>query len=93
MIAEPEKAVKSAVTGTIALSEMLTGQSGTVLAIEGGVQLRTRMVGMGMRVGSHIEMAKANRGKHGPLLVAVGSTRIGIGRGMAEKIRIQLTSK
>ena len=54
-------------------------------ALGGGREFQARLVSMGLLVGSHIRVLRSS-GSRGATLVASGPMRIGIGRGMAEKI-------
>jgi len=57
--------------------------------ILGGMGIRRRLTDMGLRPGSHIRVV-SNSGR-GPFVIGVGSTRLMIGRGMAQKIMVEET--
>ncbi len=75
----PEDAVTS-------LSELKPGDKAFVVALAGGRSFQDRLVGLGINVGSPVELLRASNGRGWPALVAVGETRIAIGHGMASKI-------
>ncbi|MGM0380792.1 MAG: FeoA family protein [bacterium] len=68
------------------LSEMNTGEAGTVSALEGGQQFILRLQSRGVRKGEKISVL--TRQPRGPLVVEAGRTQLTIGRGMAEKIKV-----
>ncbi len=72
------------------LSAFTSGQKGTVVTLTGGRMCHERLKSMGLHIGSEFEII--NCGAHGgPVMVAVGETRLAIGRGMAEKILAAVT--
>lgn len=72
------------------LSRLKNNEKGVVLALEGGRRFVHRMTGMGLNVGSRVDVIQSGDGQHGPTLVATGETRLAIGHGMAEKIMISV---
>jgi ferrous iron transport protein A len=68
------------------LSEIGVSKRATVVSMQGGRGMHNRLLGMGLNIGSKLEVLKCNGGRGGPMLVAVGQTRLAIGRGMADKI-------
>ncbi len=68
------------------LNQLKPGDKGLVIALAGGRSFQTRLVDMGLNVGSPIEIIKGSNGNGGPALVAVSGTRLAIGHGMACKI-------
>lgn len=56
----------------------------------GGRAFQQRMVSMGIRVGTELEVL---RGSSGPVLVGVGESRLALGRGMAEKIMVNVDTE
>ena len=68
------------------LDKLRPGEKGMVLALAGGRAFETRLVDMGLNVGSPVELLRAPNSQGGPALVATGETRIAIGQGMASKI-------
>jgi Fe2+ transport system protein FeoA len=63
------------------------GGKARLLAVQGGRGLRGRLAAMGLIPGCEIQVLR-NPGC-GPFIVAVGGTRIVIGRGMAMKIEVE----
>ncbi len=58
----------------------------TITSMHGGRSYRRQLMDMGLRPGMQITVIRAGGG--GPVLISVGETRLGIGRGMAEKIEV-----
>ena len=72
------------------LSALTLGQEGTVVDLRGGRRFKGRLLSMGLHVGSKVAVIRPANGNHGPVLVASGQARLGIGRGMAEQIMVSL---
>jgi Fe2+ transport system protein FeoA len=70
------------------LSGLRAGQTARVVCLGGGREFQARLVSMGLLVGSQVTVIRAGGGTRGATLVALGPTRLGIGRGMAEKIMV-----
>ena len=68
------------------LSAVPAGRRARVVALAGGQGLRSRLLGMGLTVGSELRVLRG--GTAGPTLVALGETRLAIGRGMADRILV-----
>ena len=69
------------------LSTAMEGRCYTLVGFDAGQRLRERICSMGLNSGAVITVI-SNSG-HGPIGVKVKRTRLGIGRGMAEKIRVR----
>lgn len=83
---------KSATTGNdnkqgLTLSDTRVGHKYILIKFEAGRQLRERISSMGLNSGSHLTII-SNSG-HGPVGLEVKRTRLGIGRSMAQKIRVK----
>ena len=72
------------------LSRIPTGSKGTVKELTGGHAFHSRVVSMGLTVGSNIEVIQHTGRRKGPTLIATGSTRLALGHGMAEKIMVEV---
>ena len=72
------------------LSKFQAGQKGIVVAFNGGRSFRNRIMSMGLKVGSELQVVSTSQILGGPVLVMVGETRLAIGWGMAQKIMIKL---
>lgn len=70
----------------IFLTELAAGREARVTRLEGGRPFRQGLEEMGLRAGVVLRLLQ---GARGPVLVQVGETRLALGRGMAEKIRIE----
>lgn len=62
------------------------GETLRVVALTGGRNLARRLTEMGVPVGAELELVQS--GGNGPMVIAVGGTRLGLGRGMAQKIMV-----
>jgi len=71
------------------LRQMYPGQSGKVLRIEGGMGLLSRLSALGIRPGKKITKISSML-MRGPVTVQLGSTRLAIGFGMANRILVEL---
>ena len=69
------------------LSEAETGHTFTLIGLVGGRCMRERISAIGLNSGVIFKVI-SNSG-HGPVGVEVRGARIGIGRGMADKIRVR----
>lgn len=72
--------------GGFPLAMAREGDCLTVAAMHGGRNYRRQLMDMGLRPGGRVRVLRA--APRGPVLVLVGETRLGIGRGMAEKIEV-----
>ena len=75
-------------TLTCPLSRLKAGQATTVASLGGGREFQHRLAAMGLNVGCTVRVIRAAAALGGPVLVALGQTRLAIGRGMAEKIHV-----
>ncbi|MCK4671771.1 MAG: ferrous iron transport protein A [Candidatus Aegiribacteria sp.] len=71
------------------MSELRPGQRARIIAVRGGRGFRERFSGMGLHIGSEIEVLQST-GSNGMILIRTGNTRLMIGYGMANKIFLQL---
>ena len=75
------------------LSALESSKRGTVVALRGGARFKDRVIGMGLPIGAEIEMIHGCSDGAGPVMIAVGDTRLAIGHGMAERILIRVKPK
>jgi ferrous iron transport protein A len=68
------------------LSKVSEGEDVTVIQVEGGRGVHRRLRELGIGNGSHLRVVQ-NTG--GPVIVVVGDSRMGLGRGVAEKILVE----
>ncbi len=71
----------------LSLSSAEVGKTYLLLSLVGGAGFREKTSSMGLNSGVKLRII-ANSG-HGPVGLEVRNTRLGIGRGMAEKIRVR----
>lgn len=69
------------------LSRIDPGEEVTLIDIEGGRGVRSKLYSMGLVPG--ITLKILNRNGSGPVMIAVKDSRLAIGRGMAEKIIVE----
>ena len=71
----------------VRLSQMREGEKGIVVDVQGGYRARQRLLGMGIAPGVKIVVIKA--GFPGPYIIALGSTRLALGRGIANRVIVR----
>ncbi len=71
------------------LAGMVVGKEGTIKKIEGGYGLQRRLACLGLRVGKTIRKV-ASEPLRGPIVVEVDGGHIAIGRGVAEKVWVEV---
>ena len=71
------------------LTELKSGQVGTVIDMQGGAGFARRLESMGIRQGKKITKISAQFFR-GPQIVKVGNLQIAIGFGMARRILIEV---
>ena len=69
----------------ISLNTLPQGGRGRIAAIDGGRNLLRRLLGLGLRVGSEIQVLH-HRGRG--VVIATAGNRIALGAGVAEKLAI-----
>jgi len=73
-------------TKMIALSQASVGSMAKVETIEGGRAMRLRLATLGLREGMDVGVLQSVPG--GPVVLEVGSGRLALGAGMAERILV-----
>ncbi len=71
---------------TTSLLTLQNGSSGRISSIEGGKQMVRRMLSLGLRVGTVVNMLN-HRGKS--VVIQNAGTRVALGPGIAEKLRVE----
>jgi ferrous iron transport protein A len=71
------------------LRSLAPGDRARVTRFEGGHQAFSRLIHMGLTVGSELKVLRAGGRLNGPMLIARGETRLAIGRGLAEKVFVR----
>jgi ferrous iron transport protein A len=71
------------------LLDMIEGDQGTVLSVQGGGGVRRRLEAMGVRRGVTIEKVTGSP-FGGPVIVKIGNVRLAVGYGMAGKIVVEV---
>lgn len=76
----------------ISLSHLKEGEKGIVTDFRGGEKLRKKLDSLGIRKGKSVKKI-SDMVLRGPITIKIeNSSRIAIGRGMAEKIMVRLES-
>ena len=71
----------------MSLAGASSGSSVAIVGFEGGRNMQARLLAMGLVRGARVRII-ANEGQ-GPLLIALGESRMSIGRGMAARIMVR----
>jgi ferrous iron transport protein A len=69
-----------------ALSEIEEGAKVTIVAIQGGRGIRSRLTTMGLMPGVKISVLR--NGGSGPFVISIKNSRMALGRGVADKIMV-----
>jgi len=81
----PEEA-KAEADGPVSISDLVPGEAGVVRELLAGRTFVARCLALGFTPGTQVRMIQ-NPG-HGPVIVLVRDTRVALGRGEAQKIRV-----
>ena len=73
----------------ITLTQMKTGQNGTVVQVQGGRGLVNRLNALGIRPGSRITKL-SSMVMRGPITIQVNRAQVAVGFGMAKRIIVEL---
>jgi len=87
VMVEPVQAPEAPADTAVPLSKLRSGDAATVVGISGGRTFRARALSLGCTPGTEVKVVR-NPGS-GPLVVELRGTRVGLGRGEAEKIRVR----
>jgi DtxR family Mn-dependent transcriptional regulator len=87
IMVQPAQAEETSTDRTVAVSELRPDQVGIITDLSGGKNFVARLVTLGCCLGAEVKMVH-NSG-HGPLIVSVRGTRIALGRGEAERLRVK----
>ncbi len=71
------------------LARIPAGETATIVAINTEQELQGRLMGMGLFVGTKVDILRGGQGKSGPLLVGIGNTRLALGRDVASTILVE----
>jgi ferrous iron transport protein A len=73
----------------VTLHQMQAGQSGKVVQVQGGAGLANRLSALGVRPGKRITKISSML-MRGPVTIELGSMRVAVGFGMANRIIVEL---
>lgn len=69
------------------LALLAPGEEATVVEIRGGCGLQSRLTALGIAPGKRVRIVSSSR--VGPVVVAVGDTRLAIGRGQLHAVMVE----
>lgn len=72
----------------IRLTNLKTGKKAKVLKIDGGIGAKSKLQAMGIFPGIDITVVQSM--DRGPVVIEAGNTRLAIGRGLAEKVEVDI---
>ena len=73
----------------IPLSQLGTGKTGIIKYLDGGMGFQRKISSLGLRIGKEVRIISMQPFR-GPLVVRVDSIRVALGRGMANKIIVEV---
>jgi ferrous iron transport protein A len=73
----------------ISLSELTNGKKGKIIELNGGLGLRRKLRTIGIREGKYVKLV-TSQPIGGPIVIDIDGEQIAIGRGMAQKIMIEV---
>ena len=73
----------------IPLTDLDEGESGKVIEIVGGRGIHQKLDALGIRIGVKVKKVSSLM-LRGPVVIMVGNTQIAIGRGMAQRIIVEV---
>ena len=76
-------------TAAIPLYQLRPGDSGTILALKGGEEFQVNLRQRGIREGKTIKVVTTHPIR-GPMVLRIDNRETTIGRGMAQKIMVQV---
>ena len=71
------------------LTQIPAGKKTTVVAIHTEQELLGRLMGLGLFVGTKVEILRGGNDQAGPILIGIGQTRIALGRDIAATILVE----
>ena len=72
---------------SLSLSQIKEGKTVTIASVEGGWDYRKRITGLGFVKGCSVAVVRNS--SNGPLMVEIKGSKVALGRGEAEKIRVK----
>ncbi len=72
------------------LSLAPAGEPMTIVDVRAGQRLRHRLSGLGLIPGAEVEIVQSLG--HGPVILAVGDSRLALGRGASHRVLVEPTS-
>lgn len=87
IMVQPAQTQETPADTTVAVSELRPDQTGIITDLSGGRSFMARLLALGCSPGTEVKVVH-NSG-HGPLIVSVRGTRVALGRGEAERLRVK----
>ena len=75
--------------GQLTLTQMRTGEAGTVVGVTGGMGLMRRLDALGIRPGKKVTKVSSALFR-GPVTLRVDSAQVALGFGMAKKVVVEV---
>lgn len=73
----------------ISLVNMVAGQTGRVVQIDGGYGMMCKLDALGIRVGKQVHKV-SGQPMGGPVIISQGGTQVALGFGMARRIWVEI---
>jgi ferrous iron transport protein A len=74
------------------LTELKKGETGEIIAVDGGVALQQRLSSLGIVQGKTVKKLSTIR-MGGPIVLLIDRAQVAIGKGMAQKIVVKITNQ
>ncbi|UCH87285.1 MAG: FeoA domain-containing protein, partial [Dehalococcoidia bacterium] len=87
IMVQPAHTEETPADRTVMVSELRPDEVGIIADLSGGRSFMARLLALGCSPGTEIKVVH-NSG-HGPLIVSVRGTRVALGRGEAERLRVK----
>jgi len=74
---------------TCMLESLNMSERATVVKLNTSNELQNRLMGMGLTIGTKVEILHGGHGRFKPLVIGVGESRIAIGRDIAKMVLVE----
>jgi DtxR family Mn-dependent transcriptional regulator len=91
VMVQPVEAAEEPAEAVVSLSELRSDEQGTVDRLSGGKVFVARCLALGLTRGTPVRVVR-NTGR-GPLIVSVRDTRVALGRGESERVKVRRQAK
>ncbi len=76
----------------ISIVDMNNSETGKIVRLDGGYGIMSKLENMGIKIGSEIKKV-SQQFMNGPVVISYGNTRVAVGRGMAQRIMVEVEMK